>query len=244
MIVMLTQCFPSRLGGIESLFSNLALGLSKFKKVIVFADTHNVEKDTFFDMKLKNQISIKRTRGIKFFRRRKKIREVKNFIESNEIQVVIADTWKSLELGIDYFNNKNIPVICLAHGNELLFNNKNKENRIKKTLNKVNTIVANSIFTKNLVQKLINSKVNITSIYPGGVDFNSFKSSKILGIIGSPVLLTLARLEKRKGHIEIINSINKLIPEFPNIQYVIAGSGPELYNLKKIVRLLLSNLPK
>ena len=29
MIIILTQCFPSRLGGIESLVSNLALGLGK-----------------------------------------------------------------------------------------------------------------------------------------------------------------------------------------------------------------------
>ena len=41
MIIILTQSFPSRLGGIENLVSNLALGLSKKEKVIVFADRHN-----------------------------------------------------------------------------------------------------------------------------------------------------------------------------------------------------------
>ena len=29
MIIVLTQCFPSRIGGIESLVSNLAIGLGK-----------------------------------------------------------------------------------------------------------------------------------------------------------------------------------------------------------------------
>ena len=236
MIVILTQCFPSRLGGIESLLSNLALGLGKSEKVIVFADKHNRKNDNIFDIEFKNKILIKRTSGIKFFRRRKKIREVRNFIESNQVKVIIADTWKSLELGIDYFNNSNIPVICLAHGNELLFNNQNKKIKIGKILNKVNTVVANSIFTKKLAEQLISSKVNLTSIYPGGVDLNNLKRTQIPGIVGSPVLLTLARLEKRKGHVEIIKSINKLIPEFPNIQYIIAGSGPELDNLKKLVK--------
>ena len=33
---------------------------------------------------------------------------------------------------------------------------------------------------------------------------------------------------------KLIDSIEKLNPEFPNIQYIIAGSGPELKNLKKI----------
>lgn len=49
------------------------------------------------------------------------------------------------------------------------------------------------------------------------------------------MLLTLARLEKRKGHSEVINAIFKLLPEFPNIQYVIAGEGKEFNNLKKLV---------
>ena len=68
-------------------------------------------------------------------------------------------------------NKKNIPVICLAHGNELLSNNKNKKRRIEKTLNKVTSVVANSIFTKNLVKKLISSQINLTTIYPGAVRF-------------------------------------------------------------------------
>ena len=51
MILILTQCFPSRLGGIESLISNLALGLSKKEKVIVFADLNHVLNDAIFDEK-------------------------------------------------------------------------------------------------------------------------------------------------------------------------------------------------
>ena len=236
MILILTQCFPSRLGGIESLVSNLALGLSNFEKVIVFADRHHIFYDAVFDNQFKNKILVRRVGGIKFFRRRKKIKEIKPFIESKQVKLVLADTWKSLELGIDYLNKKKIPVICLAHGNELLSNEKTKKRRIEKTLNKVNSVVANSIFTKNLVKNIINSKINLTTIYPGGSDLSNINIIEIPGITGSPILLTLARLEKRKGHREIINSIEKLIPEFPNIQYIVAGSGPELKNLIKITK--------
>ena len=236
MILILTQCFPSRLGGIESLISNLALGLSNFEKVIVFADRYHIFYDAVFDNQFKNKILVRRVGGIKFFRRRKKIKEIKPFIESKQVKLVLADTWKSLELGIDYLNKKKIPVICLAHGNELLSNEKTKKRRIEKTLNKVNSVVANSIFTKNIVKNIINSKINLTTIYPGGSDLSNINKIEIPGIIGSPILLTLARLEKRKGHREIIDSIEKLIPEFPNIQYIIAGSGPELKNLIKIIK--------
>ena len=236
MILILTQCFPSRLGGIESLLSNLALGLAKSEKVVVFADSHHAVNDFAYDIEFENHILIKRTRGIKFFRRRKKYREVRRFIESNKIKIVIADTWKSIEFGIDYLRKKDIPVICLAHGNELLFSSKNRKKRIEKILGKTSYVVANSIFTKNLVKKIINSEINLTSIYPGAVDLNNIKKTEIYNIVGNPVLLTLARLEKRKGHREIIDSIQRLIPEFSKIQYIIAGNGPELYNLKKIVK--------
>ena len=49
MILFLTQCFPSRIGGIESLVSNLALSLSEKEKVIVFADRYNIFFDEIFD---------------------------------------------------------------------------------------------------------------------------------------------------------------------------------------------------
>ena len=235
MILILTQCFPSRLGGIESLVSNLALGLSKTEKIIVFADRHHFFYDAIFDNQHKDQILVRRTGGIKFIRRRKKIKEIKPFIESKQVKLVIADSWKSLELGIDFLNNYKIPIVCLAHGNELLSNNKNKEKRIKKTLNKVTSIVSNSFFTKDLLKTTISSKVPINVVHPGASDLRNIKEVKIPNIEGSPIILTLARLEKRKGHSFIIESINKIITKFPHLQYIIAGEGSEKKNLKKLV---------
>ena len=74
MILILTQCFPSRVGGIESLISNLALELGKKEKVVVFADQHDVVNDSVFDNQNKDKIFIKRVVCLKFFRRRKKIK--------------------------------------------------------------------------------------------------------------------------------------------------------------------------
>ncbi|SVD60441.1 uncharacterized protein METZ01_LOCUS413295, partial [marine metagenome] len=167
MILILTQCFPSRLGGVESLVSNLALSLSKSEKIIVFADRHHIFYDAIFDNQHKDEILVRRVGGIKFFRRRKKIKEIKLFIQSRQVSLVIADSWKSLELGIDFLNINKIPVICLAHGNELLFKNKRKTDRIQKTLNKVTSVVSNSEFTKNLVQNIISTKVPVKVVLPG-----------------------------------------------------------------------------
>ena len=200
MILILTQCFPSRLGGIESLVSNLAIGLSKSEKIIVFADRHHMFYDAIYDNNHKDEILVRRISGLKFFRQRRKIKEIKPLIESHKVKLIIADTWKSLELGIDYFNTKNIPSICLAHGNELLSNDPKKAQRIKNTLNKSTAVVANSLYTKKLVQELVKSTIIVDYVYPGANDLRNHKEHSLKEVNGEPVILTLARLEKRKGH--------------------------------------------
>jgi len=235
MIVILTQCFPSRVGGVESLISNLALGLSKKEKIIVFADTYDIFLDEIYDKKYQNQILVKRIGGIKFFRKKNKLKQIKLFIQSNNIKLIIADSWKSFELGIDFINNKKIPSICLAHGNELLSKNFNKQKRIINTLQKTSLIVANSIYTKNLAQDLKLKNTEVDYIYPGAEDFRHISTTKVPNIKGSPILLTLARIEKRKGHSLVIESVKKLIYRYPNINYIIAGDGPEVNNLIRLV---------
>ena len=80
----------------------------------------------------------------------------------------------------------------------------------KTTLDKVNAVVANSNFTENIVKKIINTKVNLKTIFPGATDITDLQQSKISGITGEPVILTLGRLEKRKGHVKVIECIEKL----------------------------------
>ena len=86
MYIILTQCFPTRIGGIESLVSNLALSIGKNNKVIVFADRQNVFQDIIYDDRQKDTIIVRRYGGIKFFRRRKKVKELKLFIKTGKIQ--------------------------------------------------------------------------------------------------------------------------------------------------------------
>ena len=86
-----------------------------------------------------------------------------------------------------------------------------------------------------MLKTIISSKVPVNVVHPGASDLRNIKEVKIPNIEGSPIILTLARLEKRKGHSFIIESINKIIINFPHIQYIIAGEGSEKKNLKKLV---------
>ena len=236
MIIILTQCFPPKIGGIESLIENLSIELSKTHEILVLADQHEKKNDSYYDLKYDRNLAIKRISGIKFFRKRKKISELKNLLSSNKISHVIGDSWKSFELTIDTLNALSIPSICLAHGNELIVKNSSKKIRVISTLNKVTHIVTNSNFTLNLVKDIGITNQNITCIYPGAQNTIHLNEEIISNIDGQPVITTLARLEKRKGHAYILSVIAKLKSEYPNILYIIAGSGVEFKNLKKITK--------
>ena len=238
MILILTQCFPPRIGGIENLMFNLSYFLGKNNKVVVLADQNNFIKDKIFDNKFKKNFVVRRFGGFKFFRKRNKLREIEKLMDFQEIKAVISDSWKSLELPMKKMQNKKLPSICLVHGNEIIIKNKNHKKRIKNTLRYVNKIVTNSEYTKNLLNKVSIDNNNIEIIYPGVTSFEKIKEKKINLPDGQPNLLTLARLEKRKGHENILYAISNLKKEYPKICYIIAGDGIEKHNLQTLVKRL------
>ena len=235
MIIILTQCYPPRMGGIENLIENLSNQLSKYHEVLVLADQHEKNKEKAYDHENNSNIIIKRISGIKFLRKNKKINELKKILLSNKIKCIVGDSWKSFELSIDLINSFNIPSICLAHGNEIIIKNSRHALRLISTMNQVSSIICNSNFTLDLVKKIGIKNKHLRCIYPGSENYSNLSEKIISNISGDPVLLTLARLEKRKGHEYILSAVAKLKIIYPNIQYVIAGSGIELKNLKKKV---------
>ena len=238
MILILTQCFPSRIGGIENLMFNLSYYLSINNKVIVLADQHNLIKDGVFDNKFKNNFLVRRFGGIKYFRKRNKARELEKIINLKEVKAIICDSWKSLEVPVQKFKNKRLPFICLVHGNEIIIKNNRHHKRILNCFKNVNKVVCNSEFTKNLFKKINFENKNIKVIYPGVSNFKNIIEEEVELIDGRPTLLTLARLEKRKGHEYILKAISNLKNQYPKIRYIIAGEGEERPLLEKLVKSL------
>ena len=238
MIIILTQCFPPRVGGIENLIENLSLELSKTHEVLVLADQYDKSEDYVYDSNVNDNITIKRFGGIKFFRRRKKILNLNQYLKTENITCIIGDSWKSFELCVDTLQNQSIYSICLVHGNEIIPKHSAYKKRLITTLNKVSHIVCNSNYTKDLVLQTGVINKSVTCIHPGAQNNINLSDETIPNLNGSPIIVTLARLEKRKGHPYILSAIAKLKNEYPNILYVIAGSGEELSNLKKIVHKL------
>ena len=241
-IIITTQCFFPKIGGIEALMTGMAEAMSISGKVIVIADGKSTSSDS------KKKYEIIRFNDWKPIRRIRKSNYVKKLCADNNVKAIYADSWKSIE----YLDKLNIPIIVLAHGTEIQKNigflslyKYLKQKRIKKSYQNSFKIAANSTYTKELI---INSlgvdNDKITVIHPGIDIYDKFINAntinKINNLINSsgPVLVTLARLEHRKGHIVILEALSRLISKYPNLLYFIAGDG----NFKKTIKNKVSEL--
>ena len=237
-IVISTQCFPPVIGGVENLMNGLADNLHKKKfSIFVFADGKNSLNEEKHDKDISYEIV--RYRGLKIIRKKRKSLDIKKFINfKKNINSIFCDSWKSAENLIKY-NIGNEKIFCLAHGNDVLAKNIVKKKRIKNVLSKTSCIIANSYFTKKRITALGINANKIKVIYPG-IDVSNINFKKNSGYFKKyksfkPILLTIARLEKRKNHQKIIYAVKDLVQEFTNLLYLIAGDGPKI---KKISRLI------
>ena len=232
-IVISTQCFHKK-GGIENIIQNLALEFTrKNYKVTIFADVSskiNISGKTY----LSKIFKLYNYGGIKFLRKLRKNFAIKKFLKSNNVSNIFFDTWKSAEPFFKLNSNSNIQIICLAHGNDVLDQgNLNKKRRICNTLKKIDRIIANSHFTKEKIKSLGLDVSKVIVIHPGiDTDIKFLKPKKFY----SQTLVTIARLEKRKNHINVIKAVDELSKEeFPDIRYFIYGTGPELNSIENII---------
>lgn len=237
MILISTQCFPPDIGGIENLMGGVAEWLTqKGIEVTVFADGQKSEGD-------KECIyHTRRFAGPKPFRRILKSfgihHFVKNSISANKgDSAILFDSWKSLEP----IRKLNIRKICFAHGNELLSDiNSKKWHRISKSLKSADLIIANSNYTAMLLSSYEIDPSRIEIFYPPihrqPVPDNIVKQNLEHIVRGrTPVLITVARLEPRKGIDTVIRSLPELIKIYPNLIYLIGGEGDDRYRLEKLI---------
>ena len=244
MIIITTQCFAPKIGGIESLMTGMAEAMTNAgKEVLVLADGQDHENDQNTNYK------IRRFSGWKPIRRIKKAKYLEKICKNKKVEIIYADSWKSVE----YVKKKGKKILVLAHGTEIpkqywtLMQDilRFKKNRIINSYKNVFKIIANSNYTRDLMNASL--KINfekIKIIHPGIDVYKDFISrndeENVKKIINgrSPIITTLARVEERKGHKFIINAISKFQTDYPDLLYLIAGKGPYLQEIKNYVRKL------
>jgi len=242
MFLIVTRNFPPDIGGIQILMGGLSESLLNHGPVKVFA--YENENSHRYDNK--SPMNIERIKGIKLFRKYRKANLVNDFMEKNKnIRSLIVDHWKSLEL-LKTQNLEKTKTFCLVHSKEINHDKNSLLNkRIIKSTNKADFIIANSNFTKELAIKIGIDKSKIHVIFPGIpepkiIEKLEKETAKDIYKDAFPKIITVARLDKRKGHDKILMSIKNLKVKFPKIKYISIGFGEEekkLLNLHKELKL-------
>ena len=230
-VMMATQCFPPDVGGIQSLMAHIAHALNQHVALTVLSD----QKSMFAPKPAWDQqqsYAIRRIRGPKPWRKRQKARLLQHIASSMYAPVLITDTWKSAEYLLSTAKKIQMPIITLAHGNDILSKNCAKRSaRIQNTLQQVQQVVAVSNDTAKRVRALGIKHCRV--IYNGVHVVNAQQQPSPNS---GPRLLTIARLEPRKGHDQVLKALLTLKKTWPDIHYDIAGTGKDLARLKQLVQ--------
>ena len=235
MFVVITRNFPPDIGGIQSLMEGLSKSLANHGQVKIFADDYTNCNN--YDQS--SNLDIQRISGFKIFKKFRKAFVVNEYLKNNKIKAIFFDHWKSLEhINIEHLNNYTN--FCLIHSKEINHPlGSSLNSRMNKSFRKAKFTIANSRYTEDLAISMGLEKNKIHVINPGTyypVKIEKEESAKAKDIFGSafPRLITIARLDKRKSHQNILMSVKNLMPMFPDIKYVCIGDGDEKKNLENL----------
>jgi phosphatidyl-myo-inositol dimannoside synthase len=139
---------------------------------------------------------------------------------------------------------KRIPYLLYAHGEEIQTGLTSRKFRwlIPKIYGAASVIIANSRNTQALLQGIGVDLAKIHIIHPG-VNFHFFHNGQQsaqmirerhdLGDVA--VVLSVGRLQRRKGHDMVIRALPLIKSKFPRVTYLIVGAGEELTPLQALV---------
>lgn len=138
-----------------------------------------------------------------------------------------------------------LPYVCYAYGEELKYAAGSRELTflMKRVLSGSDYVIAISRNTERILQvewglpasqiRLLFPGVDTSQFVPATYDANARRR---LGWSQRPVLLTVGRLQKRKGHDMVIRALAAIRKVIPEVLYAIIGDGEERESLEQLVR--------
>lgn len=136
-----------------------------------------------------------------------------------------------------------------AHGRELLltpwhtapFAQRGYDAVRRRALTSADRVLAGSEYTAGLARALgvRDERLRVTRYGTDPARFRPLDASALrerLGLTARPVLLTIARLVERKGIDSVLRALGAVRRAVPNVCYVVAGEGPERERLGALAR--------
>jgi phosphatidylinositol alpha-1,6-mannosyltransferase len=135
------------------------------------------------------------------------------------------------------------PYLLYAHGEEILIGLTSRKLRwmLPRIYHGAAAIIANSHQTKTLLESIGVQSAKINVIHPG-VETKAFQIGDAAArtirrrhnLGQSLVLLTVGRLQRRKGQDMVIRALPHILRRFPDVKYVVVGVGEEYRVLRRL----------
>ena len=138
-----------------------------------------------------------------------------------------------------------VPYLVFTYGMDITFSqySKRKTNLIKKILKNADYVITISEYTKNELLKLGVEENKITKVFPCANFTPSTpdlsRKNQIVNkydLFNKKIILTVGRLEERKGQDMVIKSLPKILEKIKNIKYLIIGNGPYKEKLLDLIK--------
>ncbi len=238
-IVILTSEFPPLPGGIGNHAYNLAkyLQQSGFEVSVVADQRDNLHNEAEFDASLKYSVHRIPKVKLRFWMYLKRV--FKTHQLSKKADILICSGKFPLWLGAMLKPLLKVKSIAVIHGTEVNFQNSRLKKSINWSLKRFDKIVAVSNFTKSLVDDLGLQNIKVI---PNGFSISHTDETKtILNLDGSPKLLTVGNVTKRKGQINVIKHLPELLKKYPELHYHCVGLKSEVEACKNLAKKLKVN---
>jgi phosphatidyl-myo-inositol dimannoside synthase len=137
-----------------------------------------------------------------------------------------------------------VRAVCWTHGEELPIVASSRELAwlLRRVHRRAAALVANSRNSARLLVELGNAPEKVHVVHPG-VDATRFTPNARDELLrqrllrGRDVLLlSVGRLQARKGHDLVLRALARLGPDGPRVRYVVVGRGPEAERLRQLAR--------
>lgn len=237
-ILFISSEFPPGPGGIGNQGYNIVKNLnsSGYKtNVITISDFANEKEVDLFDSSVPFKIIRFQRYNYKIITALNRFRKLLRVIKSDNYNLIICSGRFSLWLGYLIRKSCKIPSIAIAHGGDINSSNKVIKYITDRALGSFNTVIAVSGYTcKKLPPKI---KKNKYVVIPNGVDLNEFESVRVnkKAQRGSPSLLTIGNVWRRKGQQNVISHLPLLLKKYPRLHYHCVGHTTEVEFMKRLI---------
>lgn len=237
-ILVISFEFPPDPGGMGEYAYQTALKLSEKHQVTALVTYKNLTGQNYPSFKSRQPFQIEEIKGYNgrtSFIIKKYFYFVK-FFKKNKFDLIVVVTPSAGIISWYYKQHFSIPYIMIGHGSEFLSINFFRDYLIKTYYNAANLILANSHFTKSLIDKSAISNTQVQIVFPGAdeVLFNLMNHPKKLNP-DKNIILSVGALSKRKGHLFTLEAMALLKEETLNFEYWIIGMGDEREKIEKYI---------